>query len=39
MLEGYAGPDVWQRGIQAYMKAHQYRNARTDDLWRAEGGR
>src|SRR5690348_11563777 len=35
MLEGYAGPDVWQRGIQAYMQAHKYRNARTDDLWQA----
>ena len=21
MLEGYAGPDVWQRGIQAYIRA------------------
>lgn len=35
MLEGYAGPDVWQRGIQGYVKAHAYRNTRTDDLWRA----
>ena len=35
MLEGYAGADVWQRGIQAYIRAHAYRNTRTDDLWRA----
>lgn len=35
MLEGYAGADVWQRGIQAYMAKHQYQNTRTDDLWAA----
>jgi hypothetical protein len=35
MLEGYAGSDVWQRGIQGYVKAHAYRNTRTDDLWQA----
>ncbi len=35
MLEGYAGPDIWQRGIQAYIRAHAYQNTRTDDLWRA----
>ena len=35
MLEGYAGSDVWQRGIQTYIKAHSYQNSRTDDLWQA----
>ncbi len=35
MLEGYAGADTWQRGIQAYIRAHSYQNTRTDDLWRA----
>jgi aminopeptidase N len=35
MLEGYAGSDVWQKGIQTYVKAHAYRNTRTDDLWKA----
>ena len=35
MLEGYAGSETWQRGIQAYIRAHQYQNTRTDDLWRA----
>ncbi len=35
MLEGYAGPDVWRRGIQDYVKTHQYQNTKTDDLWRA----
>ena len=35
MLEAYAGADVWRKGVQAYVKAHQYRNTRTDDLWQA----
>jgi aminopeptidase N len=35
MLESFAGADVWQRGIRAYMQEHQYKNTRTDDLWRA----
>ncbi|NCP11243.1 MAG: M1 family peptidase, partial [Sphingomonadales bacterium] len=38
MLEDYAGADVWQRGIQAYIAKHQYRNTRTDDLWEAIEG-
>ena len=36
MLETYASPLVWQRGIQAYIRAHEYQNTRTDDLWHAE---
>ena len=35
MLEGFAGSETWQHGIQAYIRAHQYQNTRTDDLWRA----
>jgi aminopeptidase N len=35
MLEGYASPAVWQKGIQGYIRAHAYRNTRTDDLWQA----
>jgi len=35
MLEGYASPEVWQKGIQGYIRAHRYQNTRTDDLWRA----
>lgn len=38
MLEGYAGEDVWKRGIQSYMKAHAYGNTVTDDLWKAVEG-
>jgi aminopeptidase N len=35
MLEAYAGADTWRQGIRAYMAAHKYSNAKTDDLWRA----
>ena len=35
MLEGFAGSDVWQKGIQAYVAKHQYSNTKTDDLWTA----
>jgi aminopeptidase N len=38
MLEGFAGPDVWQRGIQSYIRKHAYRNAKTQDLWNAMEG-
>ena len=35
MLEGFAGPAVWQKGIQAYVAKHKYSNTKTDDLWTA----
>ncbi len=35
MLEAYAGADTWRNGIRAYIAAHKYANAKTDDLWRA----
>ena len=35
MLEAYVGPDVWRRGVQAYLTAHAYGNATHEDLWRA----
>ena len=38
MLEGFAGPETWQRGIQAYMRRHAYQNTRTSDLWSAVEG-
>jgi aminopeptidase N len=38
MLEGFAGPDVWQRGIQEYIRAHAYQNTKTVDLWNAMEG-
>jgi puromycin-sensitive aminopeptidase len=35
MLETYLGEDKFQKGIQAYMKAHAFNNASTNDLWDA----
>jgi aminopeptidase N len=35
MLEDFAGANAWQSGIQRYIKAHAYRNTRTNDLWTA----
>ncbi len=35
MLEAYATPDVWQRGLQRYMAEHKFGNARTEQLWQA----
>jgi len=34
MLEVYVGEDRFQAGVQAYIKAHEYGNTVTDDLWR-----
>lgn len=36
MLEDFAGPSVWQAGIQQYIKTHSYQNTRTADLWAAQ---
>ncbi len=38
MMEAYASPEVWQKGIRAYMQEHKYKNTKTDDLWRAVEG-
>jgi aminopeptidase N len=35
MLESYMGESVFQKGIAAYMKAHQFSSATSDDLWQA----
>jgi aminopeptidase N len=34
MLEAYVGADTWQKGVQAYIKAHAYSNTVSDDLWK-----
>ena len=34
MLETYMGEDRFRAGVQAYIKAHEYGNTVTDDLWR-----
>ena len=38
MLESFATPAVWRRGIQAYIRKHAYQNAKTEDLWNAMEG-
>ncbi len=35
MLENFLTPDVFQKGLYRYLKANEYGNARTQDLWAA----
>ncbi|VDL88099.1 unnamed protein product [Schistocephalus solidus] len=35
MLNDYLGAEVFQAGLQLYIKRHQYSNTVTTDLWRA----
>ncbi len=35
MLESWIGPDVFRRGVIAYLKEHEWKNATAADLWRA----
>ena len=35
MLEEFLGADTFRQGLHAYLSAHQYANARTQDLWAA----
>ncbi|HKQ59193.1 MAG TPA: M1 family metallopeptidase [Candidatus Eisenbacteria bacterium] len=35
MLEGWLGPEVFRRGVNAYLKEHEWKNATAADLWRA----
>ena len=37
MIEDWVTPGVFQDGMRAYMKAHQYGNATSADLWAALG--
>ena len=37
MIEDWVGPDTFRDGMRAYMKAHQYGNATSADLWFALG--
>jgi alanyl aminopeptidase len=36
MFEQWAGPDVWQKGLHAYLEAHRFGNATADDFLEAE---
>lgn len=33
MLEGYVGENDFKKGLQHYLKKHQYSNTKTNDLW------
>jgi alanyl aminopeptidase len=35
MIEGWLGPDVFRRGVQRYLHENAWKNARSDDLFRA----
>jgi aminopeptidase N len=35
MIEGYVGAEAFRSGINAYLEAHAYRNATSQDLWTA----
>jgi len=35
MLESWLGPEVFRRGVVAYLKEHEWKNAAAADLWRA----
>ncbi len=35
MLEAYVGEDAFKAGVRSYIRDHAYRNAVSDDLWRA----
>lgn len=37
MLEQFLGKDTFRRGLVHYLLAHEYGNARTEDLWAALG--
>jgi len=33
MVENYLGPDTFRQGVNAYLKAHAYGNATSQDFW------
>ena len=35
MVENYVGPEAFRTGINAYLQAHAYKNAASEDLWKA----
>lgn len=35
MIEGYVGPETFQKGINLYIKEHSYANAAAEDFWGA----
>ena len=37
MFETWMGPDVFRRGVNAHLRAHEWKNAVSSDLWSALG--
>lgn len=35
MIEGYVGAETLRRGVNRYLQAHAYRNATSEDFWKA----
>jgi aminopeptidase N len=35
MVESYVGADAFRKGVNAYLEAHAYGNATSEDLWKA----
>ncbi len=35
-VENYLGPEVFQKGVHAYLTAHEYGNATAEDFWNAQ---
>ena len=35
MFEQWVGPETFQKGVNAYLKAHAWGNATADDLWKS----
>jgi len=38
MVERYVGADTFRRGVNAYLEAHAYGNATSEDFWKALSG-
>ena len=36
MLESYIGPQLFRKGVNAYLKAHANGNTTSSDFWQAE---
>jgi aminopeptidase N len=35
MLESYVGADTFRKGVNAYLQAHAYKNATSEDFWKS----
>ena len=38
MVESYVGADTFKKGVNAYLQAHAYGNAASEDFWKAIAG-